>query len=355
MSNRGGSRNLFREIQKVNHDCSKFGVSPIYTLTHLCVVAKVAHKDARDVIFNHQAHYKSRRIKKKSGSGYRTIYEPSPQLKSLQKTILHNCLPTAPASELSFAFETGRNTLAAAGQHVGARAMIHVDVRDFFTSVASKQIYSVFHNLGYPELLSLEMALISTVGHTVTLRQFVEDGLVYEILDPGYLPQGASTSGKLSNMVCADLDEKLSAISHKWGGVITRYADDITFSSPVPLSRSKCTSIYHDLRKALLQSGFVTNSRKTKIFPNVREFKMLGLCVGQENVWLNKSYKKTLRAHLYSLEKFGIFKHSVSRNFDSDLEFMSYMWGHYAYCANVDKKFAGELRSRLEAAGIRKI
>jgi RNA-directed DNA polymerase len=352
---RGGSGDLLREIRRVDHECERSGVVPLYTLTHLCISARIPYEAARDVIFDHRSHYTPRKLAKRSGGGFRTIHAPSPQLKSLQRAILENCLPKRPASTSSYAFETGRNTAEAARQHVGARSMIHVDVADFFGSIPSKRIYSVFSALGYPELLSLEMALITSVGHEVTLLSPDEEGFTYEFLKEGYLPQGASTSGKLSNLICVDLDQRLRTIADRWGGVVTRYADDINFSTPFPLDRDKCSLIFFEIEDALRETGFGLNPRKTQVFPKVNEFTMLGLCVGQESIWLNRRYKSSIRAHLHGVEAYGISAHAISRNFDSDFEFMNFIWGHYAYCAGVDPKFARELSSRLELAGVRRI
>lgn len=352
---RGSSSALLREIKKVDHECLISGVVPIYTLVHLCVSARIPYEAARDVIFDHRAHYTVRKLAKRSGTGFRTIHVPSPQLKSLQRTILENCLPSRPASTSSYAFEAGRNTAEAARQHVGARSMIHVDVADFFGSIPSKRIYSVFLALGYPELLSLEMALITSVGHEVTLRGPTEKGFTYEFLKEGRLPQGASTSGKLSNLVCIDLDQRLRTIADKWGGVYTRYADDINFSTPFALDRDKCALVFLEIENALRASGFGLNRRKTQVLPRVNEFRMLGLCVGQNGVWLNRHYKSSIRAHLHGVEIYGLSAHAISRNFNSDFEFMNFMWGHYAYCVGVDPNFARELRSRLELAGVRRI
>lgn len=352
---RGGTAALLKEIRKVNHDCYASGVNPVYTLTHLCSLAHVSYNAARDAIFDPASHYRARNIAKKSGSGFRTLHEPSAPLKSLQRTILDNCLPGTVSSDISYAFEKNRNTASAAGLHIGARSVIHVDVKDFYTSISSKSIYKLFLSLGYPELLSLELAFITSVGHVATLIGPGESGLPYEILKDGRLPQGASTSGKISNLVCGGLDEQLVLISHKWGGVVTRYADDITFSTPHTLSRAECLSVFQEINAALYACGLTLNSRKTRVLPSIKEFRMLGLCVGQTSVWLNPDYKKSIRAHLYGLEKFGLSAHSASRGFDSDFDFMNFIWGHYAYAKGIDFPFAEHMRSRLSLSGVPRV
>lgn len=352
LMSRGGSSDLLKEIRRVDHTCLTQSVIPVYTLAHLCVIGRVPYEAARDVIFNHRAHYKSRKIAKRSGHGFRTIHEPSPQLKSIHRAILQNCLPRAAASELSFAYESGRNTSQAARRHIGARAMIHVDIEDFFGSIGSRRIYSTFAGLGYPELLALEMALLCSVGHEVTLRGPDDRGVPYEFLKGGRLPQGASTSGKISNLLCRELDALLSEIASKWGGVVTRYADDISFSLPRPLVRNENSIILTAIERAVRKSGFRLNGKKTRLISKSHEFRMLGLCVGQEDIWLNRNYKNHIRAHLHGIEAFGLSPHAISRGFQSDLEFISFIWGHHAYSAYIDSSFASEVRARLEMAGV---
>lgn len=349
---RGGTAALLREIRKVDRDCSGSDVTPIYTLTHLCALSRVSYNDVRDAIFDYRSHYRTRKIVKKSGHGTRTLHEPSAPLKSLQHTILNNCLPLQAASDISYAFEKNRNTGSAARVHVGARSVIHVDVEDFYGSISSKRVYKLFRSLGYPELLSLELSLVTSVGHVVTLIGPGESGLTYEVLNEGRLPQGASTSGKISNLVCRGLDEQLLMIGHKWGGVVTRYADDITFSTPHVLSKRDCTTVFHELSGVLSAQRLTLNTRKTRILPSTTEFRMLGLCVGQTGIWLTRNYKDSIRAHLYGVEKFGLAAHSISRGFDSDFSFMNFMWGHYAYSKGIDSAFAEHIRSRLSLVGV---
>lgn len=349
---RSGSANLLQQIREVDRSCRESQVTPLYTLNHLAIVAGMPYEAARDAIFDHRSHYTSRKLAKKSGNGFRTIHEPSSALKSLQRAILHNCLPKNTKSLISFAFDSGSGTIHAARKHIGAKSMVHVDVRDFFGSIDSISTYSIFSGLGYPELLSLEMSLLTSVGHEVTLKGPDENGLTYEILKKGHLPQGASTSGRLSNLKCVILDGYLLDIANRYGGVITRYADDISFSAPVKLSRAEGHQVYLDIKAALKATGLSVNERKTRIIWSANEFRMLGLCVGEKSVWLNRNYKQSIRAHLHGLEIHGLANHADFRGYVSDLNFMDFIWGHYAYAAGVDKQFANEIRSRLLKAGV---
>jgi RNA-directed DNA polymerase len=353
---RGGSPELLRQIKLVDFECERHKVTSVYTLTHLCALAKVPYAVAREAIFDHRKHYKTRRLAKKSDKNkFRVIHEPSAPLRALQSAIYAKCLPDTLSSPVSFAFESSRNTLLAARQHVGAKAMIHVDVANFYQSISAKSIYRVFVGLGYPELLSFEMTLLTTVGHDSTLRDPKRVGPIYELHKEGFLPQGAATSGRLSNHVCSTVDIALNETAAKWQGVVTRYADDINLSFSRPISRKDAALMLADLRASLDLLGMNFNSSKTQVIINANQFKMLGLCVGQDSVWLNRHYKSSVRAHLHGLEKYGLSDHAIFRGYKSDLHFMNFIWGHYAYSAGVEPVFGREIKARLAAAHVPRI
>lgn len=46
------------------------------------------------------------------------------------------------------------------------------------------------------------------------------------------LPQGSPTSPTITNILCQKLDRRLMGLAKRFGATYTRYADDITFSSP---------------------------------------------------------------------------------------------------------------------------
>jgi RNA-directed DNA polymerase len=46
------------------------------------------------------------------------------------------------------------------------------------------------------------------------------------------LPQGSPTSPTITNILCKKLDRRLNGLANRFGATYTRYADDITFSSP---------------------------------------------------------------------------------------------------------------------------
>jgi retron-type reverse transcriptase len=175
--------------------------------------------------------YISFEIPKKNG-GVRQILSPSRKLKALQAWILVSILDKIKVSESCKGFEKKTTTLDNAIPHMGANAILCIDLKDFFPSIESKHVYNVFKAVGYNSLVSTILTNICT----------------YE----GTLPQGSPTSPKLANLVAWKLDLRIQGYVGKRGIIYTRYADDITFSS---LSPRKLPEILPFVKKLLLKKG----------------------------------------------------------------------------------------------------
>lgn len=85
--------------------------------------------------------------------------------------------------------------------------------------------------LGYSKLVSFELARITTRQHQTRDPTGSVRGPItaYSGKEPGFLPQGAPTSGALANAIAKDLDADLAALAAESNLVYTRYSDDIIF------------------------------------------------------------------------------------------------------------------------------
>ena len=92
-----------------------------------------------------------------------------------------------------------------------------MDLADFFPSIAKPRVIKTFRRFGYPKNISFYLASICCVNNS--------------------LPQGASTSPILSNIIAKRFDKRLFALAKKYNLKYTRYADDLTFSGiHIPLN-----------------------------------------------------------------------------------------------------------------------
>lgn len=221
--------------------------------------------------------YTTFRIRKKAG-GYRTIDRPHPALKRVQRWILRNILDKLRASANSFGFERGSRICEHASQHVGARAILSLDIENFFPSISIAQVTAVFRAAGY------EPRGASLLARLCTYRQA--------------LPQGAPTSPKIANLVCFRMDRRLAGASERVESVYTRYADDLSFSSSTPASLAK---LYPLVVRIIRDSGFRVNSAKTRIMGARRAMRVTGLIVGPDGVGIGRKRLRELRARIHRL------------------------------------------------------
>jgi len=148
-------------------------------------------------------------IKKKSGK-LRQISAPNDELKELQRRILHRLLKKLAIHPQATGFRSGTSFVDNARCHECQQVIVRIDLIDFFPSISEKQIYCYFRAIGWNRQFGKLLTKLTTLN--------------------GALPQGAPTSPCLSNLVNYRFDVSLSAITEKYNGIYTRYADDLTFS-----------------------------------------------------------------------------------------------------------------------------
>jgi hypothetical protein len=174
--------------------------------------------DLRRIIATAPARYKQFTIPKKSG-GERLIAHPSRDLKVLQRYIKENVLQACAVHDSAAAYKEGASIRGNAETHAKNRVILKLDFRDFFHSIEPKD----FRNYAKKNLLSL-----TTEDVQICIKiLFWGKGTVKPIC----LSIGAPTSPLISNILLADLDQKISRSAEKIGAAYTRYADDITISA----------------------------------------------------------------------------------------------------------------------------
>lgn len=156
-------------------------------------------------------------IPKRHG-GERTLEAPNDKLKALQRRILRRLLNPLPMHDAATGFVQGRSIVDNARPHVGRGVVINLDLADFFSTISTERVATLFRGLGWDADTATILSRICT--------------------SEGRLPQGAPTSPMISNLVCRRLDERLSELIKRFKGQYTRYADDITLSLP-GLGRNK--------------------------------------------------------------------------------------------------------------------
>lgn len=162
-----------------------------------------------DPLINFPIEYTTFQIPKKK-NGLRTIEVPSKKLKSIQKKIVKKIFNKLYIYPAATAYQKRRSIVDNAKLHIKQAIIINIDLQDFFGSIHEKKIEQFFKQSGWSNKAAKYLTRLCVYNN--------------------HLPQGAPTSPALSNLVNFFLDYRLDKLTKKWGGIYSRYSDDLTFS-----------------------------------------------------------------------------------------------------------------------------
>lgn len=232
---------------------------------------------------NIDANYNEIIIHKKSG-GLRFLYEPSKELKSIQKRILKNILEEKKLSKYVCAYRKDYSVINNAKAHVNKNIIVKLDIKDFFNNINFNKVYSAcFNEMLYPKSLGTLLANLCVYNNM--------------------LPQGAPTSGYISNIVLREFDARIGTYCENNNVSYTRYSDDLTFSGDFDVSQ-----LIKIVNKLLYDEGFKLNKVKIKVINKHTRQQVTGIVVN-EKMSIRKGYKRKIRQELYYINKYGLEGH----------------------------------------------
>ncbi len=245
-------------------------------------------------------HYNRFRIPKRSGSE-RIISAPKTYLKNAQSWINTEILEKIKPEKEATAFRKNINILDNALPHCNQGTVIRVDLADFFSTITFPRTRGLFSSLGYNSGVSSVLALLCT---DTERRQVVyQSENWYVSQGPRKLPQGATTSPALSNLVARNLDRRirgyLNYLEDDW--VYTRYADDLVFSHPDKNVFVGRLLTYLD--RVIRDEGFKINKKKTVIMRTPHRQMITGLVLNENGVRVPKKYLKKVRAMVHNADQ----------------------------------------------------
>lgn len=290
---------------------------------------------------NNTRRYQQFIIKKKSG-GDRIIHAPDKGLKAIQKCLNLIFQAIYDVSEHANGFVPGRSIVDNALVHVGNVHVYNIDLKDFFPSIDQARIWArlkhkPFALNGSEGKHELAAMIAGLCCHEMQVERPTPDGR-WRQERRNVLPQGAPTSPVVTNIICQQLDYYLNRVALRFGLKYSRYADDITFSSP-HFVYGKDGEFIRELEMQIGKHGFHINASKTRLQkPGFRQ-EVTGLVVN-EKTNVQRGYVKELRKWLYYWETYGYQKASLlfEAGYTADL----------GYENNADLKMANVLRGKLD-------
>jgi RNA-directed DNA polymerase len=243
---------------------------------------------------------------RKKGGGRRRISAPLPLLLELQQWILSNVLEKIPVHAAAKAYKKGSSIKENARFHRRQQAILKSDVEDFFGSISEFWVYTQFCSLGYSSAVSRLLSGICCKN--------------------GSLPQGAATSGYLSNIFMRDFDNALFDFCRPRGLRYTRYADDIAISG----NDFDSEEVKRFISEALRQSKLRINLRKTRMLRRNTRQQVTGVVVN-ERLGPSREFLRRIRQDVYYIEKFGVYGHARHAGWKSPLSCLNNLLGRITH------------------------
>jgi RNA-directed DNA polymerase len=254
-----------------------------------------------------ESFYRQFKIKKRSG-GFREISAPHTSLRQCQKWISDHILSSL-CSKLPPCVTAYRDSFSILNHtlpHVGKNEVVLLDIKNFFPSITKRRVIGFFSSLGYNLEVSIALASICCLHNS--------------------LPQGSPASPSISNLLCSTMDRRIIAISRRFRLRYSRYADDICISGKVIPNAG-----LEMIKKAVIDSGFIINSDKTRRFSPACDAKLVtGVLVGLDGIRLPKSMKRNLRTHMHFILRFGYLSH-IQKIKESNLIFLLRLRGQLEF------------------------
>jgi RNA-directed DNA polymerase len=218
--------------------------------------------------------------RQKSSGGTRRIYEPSKDLKRVQRLICKQLLQPLHLPDVLHGSVPGRSPRTNAQPHVGKPIVASLDIKDFYPSIRYDRVYSLFLDLGCSPDVARLLTKLTTYG--------------------GHLAQGFPSSSAIANLILARIVPRVSKLCSDHGLTLTLYQDDLTISGGhrIPDLLNLCSRI-------LRQSGFDIKPSKTKVVHSGMRQEVTGWVVNQK-VNVSKDEYRHLRALLNRCRVQGI-------------------------------------------------
>lgn len=310
-------------------------------------------------------HYTCRWVRKRSSTQERLIEAPKRWLKEVQRRILFEILDRIPKHDAAHGFCRGRSILTHASLHASKRAVLRMDLEDFFPTVRASRVLAIFRAVGYPQEVSRLLTCLCTTisspgtlsalapeasptsvssspraGHAAEVRRISKTRMRYR---ERHLPQGAPTSPALANLAAFGLDVRLSAAAASRGVTYTRYADDLVFSSDEDHFARSAWRFSSLVGGIVLDEGFSVNHRKTRIMRSATRQKVTGLVVNQAPSMPREEYDQ-LKAILHNCARFGV----EAQNRQGHPDFRAHLLGRLAWLRSVQPQRAAKLQLVFE-------
>lgn len=271
--------------------------------------------------------YVSIEIPKRSDpTKFRKLDIPISELKGVQRAINRKILSEFSVDECVHSYVTSRSILTAAKEFCPGRAVLKVDVKDFFPSITFVRVLGFFKSMGFSDAASFILARLTTFGDR--------------------LAQGAPTSPSISNLIARGIDIRLRKLAATWELKYLRYSDDMFFHKDKNFNHPKLTEY---ISKIIEDGGFMVNEGKTKYHPRGLPRTTLGLLTHGDRPKIPGSQRRVYRSMFFKASRNIHWAHENRERLRGVIEWYKCVYGrddtYIQYRAILDN----EARLRIHA------
>jgi RNA-directed DNA polymerase len=234
----------------------------------------------------------------KASGGQRRICSPPSIVAFFQEKLLSCITSCVVFKDPVHGFTTDRSVVTNAKRHLDAKLILNIDLLDFFPTFHFGRVRGVFLKKPF----SFPTPVASVLAQTCCFN--------------GMLPQGASTSPIISNLICRRLDRDLARVAKKNACRYTRYADDITFSTEAPTFPASLVAVPPTLQNVtptlgaellaiLAKHSVVLNPSKSRMRSKSERQEVTGIIVN-EKINVPRAFVRNIRSILHDCELNGL-------------------------------------------------
>lgn len=224
---------------------------------------------------------------------HREVYRVGSSLKQVQKKILQRIFYNVDVPRYLQGGihdqKTHRDYVANARLHADKRILLREDINGFFPSIKAQHVKVMWQHLFH---FSEDVAIVLT--KLTTFR--------------GVVPQGASTSTYIGNLIFWDLEPQIEADLRQRDFCYSRYIDDITISANRYVSQKEWQLVTEKVYGMMLSKEMKPNRKKRAVQSNSGQMTVHDLNVNSRNVTLSKQKWSQFRVAVRQVEQMAVGK-----------------------------------------------
>jgi RNA-directed DNA polymerase len=263
-------------------------------------------------------HYKVYKIPKRT-IGFRTIAQPTPEIKAIQRRIIEIISPEVQLHSVATAYIKGKSIKSNALKHVNSEFLLKIDLENFFNSITPEILIKALFKQGID---------VSTEDEEI-LKELLFWNRSNRLNGKVVLSVGAPSSPFISNLIMYEFDKKLESMCVKRKVMYTRYADDLTFST---CQKGELFSLLADIRK-LLRNEFgnrlIVNESKTVFSSKKHNRHVTGITITNNNkLSIGRKRKRYISALIHKF-----------KNKNLDDQDIQHLKGLLSYAVHIEEIF----------------